>query len=325
MRTCSSGNSIFLRAYSGPLRIRPVNTLPGTKDFLFSPMKRFTETTKWNDPWYRKLTPQLKCFWLWLCDNCDSAGVINVDFELASFQIGELISADDMVSFADRIRQLPKGRFWIIKFIPFQYGKLSRDCKPHTPVFTALERNGLSDYAFYPNGDERVSKGYPKGFQTLEEKEKEKDQDQDQEQDQDRKGVQGETQKDATPMPSSYRTSATPIPPPSHPHPTWTPNEVQRRLNLLFSRRDSTRWSDKELKALKAIGDIPEDELVMVECYYKGPQPPDRDIRRTTLQILLNNWNGEVDRARRYKPSADSGKIATINCTTGKTEYYDPV
>jgi hypothetical protein len=30
-----------------------------------------------------------------------------------------------------------------VKFVQFQYGKLSGDCKPHNPVFQAMERHGL--------------------------------------------------------------------------------------------------------------------------------------------------------------------------------------
>lgn len=51
-------------------------------------MKRFTETTKWDDPWFRKLTPAAKLLWQWMLDHCDGAGVIDPDLELASFQTG---------------------------------------------------------------------------------------------------------------------------------------------------------------------------------------------------------------------------------------------
>jgi hypothetical protein len=44
--------------------------------FLFVSLKRFTETTKWADPWFRKLPLRLKSLWHWLCDTCDMAGVL---------------------------------------------------------------------------------------------------------------------------------------------------------------------------------------------------------------------------------------------------------
>lgn len=135
-------------------------------------MKRFTETGKWDDPWFRKLTPKMKCLWQFLCDRCDPAGVIDVDYELASFQIGEEISELDVQSFGERVEKLKCGKWWIVQFIGFQYGTLSEDCKAHGPVFASLASYCLND---------RVSKGYPKAIHSLKEKDKEKD-----------KGVQGD-------------------------------------------------------------------------------------------------------------------------------------
>lgn len=139
-------------------------------------MKRFTETTKWTgDPWFRKLAPSMKCFWLLLLDCCDAAGVIEPDWELMSFQIGEDVSEDDLPKFGDRIERLPSGKLFLTKFINFQYGRLSPDCKPHGPVFKSLHSNGINL--------ERLSEDYPKGLETLKEKKKDKDTDKVREQD----------------------------------------------------------------------------------------------------------------------------------------------
>ena len=48
--------------------------------------KRFTSTEKWSDPWYRKLSAKHKCLWDWLFTQCDIAGSIEPDLELASFE-----------------------------------------------------------------------------------------------------------------------------------------------------------------------------------------------------------------------------------------------
>jgi len=131
--------------------------------------KRFTETAKWTDRWFRSLRPEFKLAWLYVLDNCDGAGVIEVDEVLANFQVGEEIEWDQFFETAcDRIEALPNGKMWVIKFVEYQYGMLSRECKAHRPVFASLEKNKLL---------ERVSKGYPKGMDTLKEKEKEKDKD----------------------------------------------------------------------------------------------------------------------------------------------------
>jgi hypothetical protein len=132
-------------------------------------MKRFTETQKWEDPWFRKLKPEMKLLWQWILDRCDNAGIIDPDIELASFQIGYQYPMDTLLEFGERVEKLPCGKWFIPKFIGFQYGKLSEDCKAHKPVFLSLEKHQI--------------KGYSKGIDTLQEKEKDKDKEKDQEED----------------------------------------------------------------------------------------------------------------------------------------------
>lgn len=142
----------------------------------FSMAKRFTDNEKWNQSWFRKLTPTMKAAWIFLCDKCDQAGVWSIDMDSMSFHVGENITLASLLSSfnsdkEDRVILLRKDLILISGFISFQYGTLSQDCKPHKPIFALLEKHNLS-------------KGYPKGIDTLQEKEKEKDKEKDQEQDQ---------------------------------------------------------------------------------------------------------------------------------------------
>lgn len=105
--------------------------------------KRFTETEKWRDGWFRKLSPARKCLWTYIVDNCDQAGVIDIDWELASFQIGAKVSEGDLAAFDRQILRLDSGKLWVSSFVKFQYGKLSVDCKPHNSVFAALNKHGI--------------------------------------------------------------------------------------------------------------------------------------------------------------------------------------
>jgi hypothetical protein len=130
-------------------------------------MKRFTETQKWEDPWFRKLRPEMKLLWLWILDRCDSAGVIDPDLELASFQIGFQYPMDTLSEFDGRVVGIVGGKFFIPKFIEFQYGRLSEDCRAHGPAFQSLKKHGLE--------------GYPKGIHTLQVKVKVKDEVKDEE------------------------------------------------------------------------------------------------------------------------------------------------
>lgn len=119
-------------------------------------MKRFTATEKWEDEWFQNLPPKLKCLWQYLCDKADYAGVWAPNFRLASFQIGEQVDEASVTALGTRVTLLPSGKYLISKFIPFQYGKLSRSCPPHNNVFDALEKHGLlekfSKGLLYPTG-----------------------------------------------------------------------------------------------------------------------------------------------------------------------------
>ena len=124
-------------------------------------MKRFTETLKWSDPWFRKLKPESKLLWFWILDNCDAAGVIDPDLELASFQIGYQYPLDTLCEFGDRVSKLPCGKYHVVKFIAFQHGeKLSRSCKAHNPVFQSLSQHGIELDAI------GYAKGMGKGMDT---------------------------------------------------------------------------------------------------------------------------------------------------------------
>lgn len=128
-------------------------------------LKRFTETDKWRDPWFRKLPPASKLAFIYIVENCDNAGVWAADKELADFSIGYKIKWDEvLVSLDDRILVLECGDWLVKKFVSFQFGRLSEECKPHLQVLRLIEKH-------------RVLKGYPRGIHTLEEKEKEKEQD----------------------------------------------------------------------------------------------------------------------------------------------------
>lgn len=82
---------------------------------------------------------------------------------------------------------------------------------------------------------------------------------------------------------------------------TWVPNPIQKRLNALFRRRDTTPWDGKMLKAFRAVH-IEEEDLVVLERYYRARIPAGKtDYRRRDLPTLLNNFSGEVDRARGYR------------------------
>ncbi len=49
---------------------------------------RFTETEKWNDAWFSGLKPLSKLLFLYLCDQCDVAGFLEINIRKICFDLG---------------------------------------------------------------------------------------------------------------------------------------------------------------------------------------------------------------------------------------------
>ena len=122
--------------------------------------KRMTDTDKWKKRFVRELSSELKLLWLYILDDCNHAGIWEVDLEVASIRIGETlkfdIPAEDMLpqSFLDKIVIFDNGDKWFIpEFIDFQYGELNPNSNVHKSVILLLQKYNLE--------------GYMKGTQTL--------------------------------------------------------------------------------------------------------------------------------------------------------------
>lgn len=107
--------------------------------------KRFTDTQIWLKRWFRKLSPAMKCFWFYLKDNCDSAGIWDVDLELAETFIGASLDHEEVLRvFSSQIEVIKGGDQWfIVDFITFQQGVLRNNVKPHQPIIQRLKVKGL--------------------------------------------------------------------------------------------------------------------------------------------------------------------------------------
>jgi hypothetical protein len=142
--------------------------------------KRFTDTEKWNDTWFRGLPPKIKCAWSYLCDTCDNAGIWKIDLEGMSFNVGEKIRPDEFEKyFSGRFKKISDDKIWILKFIDFQAGKIKMGNKPHEQIIGILKEHDLIDSY---KAITRVNKGLGEGTETLQDKkrirkglEKEKD------------------------------------------------------------------------------------------------------------------------------------------------------
>jgi hypothetical protein len=108
--------------------------------------KRFTDTEKWKKPFIRGLQGAYKLLWLYICDDCDHAGIWQVDIDVAQIRIGEKIDLDEAIkSFGDKIVIFDDGNKWFIpSFIEFQYPSgLNSENRSHNSVIILLEKYNL--------------------------------------------------------------------------------------------------------------------------------------------------------------------------------------
>ena len=89
---------------------------------------------------------------------------------------------------------------------------------------------------------------------------------------------------------------------------------LKERVNKLFNRRESTAWSDKETKQLKAVAKREGvlEELAEIETLYNSGY----EYRRKDVITFLNNFSTELDRAR----SRNQGTFQNQGETSSETE-----
>lgn len=140
--------------------------------------KRFTDADKWEDAWFRKLSPTAKLLWLYVCDRCDHAGVWKVDREAAAFFIGGEIDWEGASKeLGSRIVALSKGDKWYLpKFVTFQYGvKPNPKNRPHASAIAILASHGLvwgSSSVSNGHFEEGAGKGLPSPMHGAKDKDK---------------------------------------------------------------------------------------------------------------------------------------------------------
>lgn len=107
--------------------------------------KRFTDTEKWKKPFIRTMKAPYKLLWLYILDECDHAGIWEVDFEVAEIKIGERLNIDfARQSFFGKIIEV-NNKWFLPDFIEFQYGELNVLNRAHKSAIEILQRNNLMD------------------------------------------------------------------------------------------------------------------------------------------------------------------------------------
>ena len=104
--------------------------------------KRFTDTDKWKKGFIRNLPSKYKLLWLYILDDCNHAGIWDTDFEVASIRIGSKINEKEASRvLGEQIKIFDNGNKWFIpKFIDFQYGQLNENVNAHKSVIKLLDK-----------------------------------------------------------------------------------------------------------------------------------------------------------------------------------------
>ena len=109
--------------------------------------KRFTDSEKWKKPFIRSMKAPYKLLWLYILDECDHAGIWQVDIEVAQIKIGEALNTEDALKyFGEKVISFSNGEKWFIPdFIEFQYGQLKNDNRAHNSAIQILNKFNLID------------------------------------------------------------------------------------------------------------------------------------------------------------------------------------
>lgn len=124
--------------------------------------KRFTDSGKFRNPWYRSMSPKIKCLWEYMLSECDIAGIIEIDLPSMSFHIGEEIHMNDLSVFDEKIYFIDEKKVFIPSFIEFQQKELNENNKAHKNIIKTLEKYNIPvslDMKDFQRGFKGASKG----------------------------------------------------------------------------------------------------------------------------------------------------------------------
>lgn len=106
--------------------------------------KRFSDSLKWDDPFFSDLSNHYKLLWIYILDKCDHAGIFKVNKKMADFCLNATIDWDDAEGvFKGRVQTLNQEKWFIPKFIEYQYGTLTEKNRVHNSIIQILKKEGV--------------------------------------------------------------------------------------------------------------------------------------------------------------------------------------
>ena len=129
--------------------------------------KRYTDNQKWSKPFIRTLEAPYKLLWFFILDECDHAGIWQIDMDVARIKTGcQNINLDEAKKvFGNKVIVFDGDeKMFVQDFIDFQYGTLKPENRVHFSVISLLSKYGLWK-----------NKGLTRPLQGAKDKDKDKD------------------------------------------------------------------------------------------------------------------------------------------------------
>tara|TARA_R110002020_G_scaffold162915_1_gene348805 strand:- start:2073 stop:2693 length:621 start_codon:yes stop_codon:yes gene_type:complete len=126
--------------------------------------KRFTDSEKWKKRFFKKLCCKYKLLWLYILDDCNHAGIWDIDLEVAGLRVGEEFKEKEVLNiFKDNVIPIDNNEKWFVpKFIEFQYGELNPESRVHQSVIKILDKYNLNQKDKSPETAKKSIKRFKK-------------------------------------------------------------------------------------------------------------------------------------------------------------------
>lgn len=104
---------------------------------------KFTDSNKWDDPWFEALPPWAQLLWMFVCDKCDHVGVLAMSKAQADRRIPGIDWGSLEAVFAGRMAQLGPDLWVLPKYLHFQQPNLDKNQNMQKAVTKLLDKHGL--------------------------------------------------------------------------------------------------------------------------------------------------------------------------------------
>lgn len=145
--------------------------------------KRFTDTNKFKEPFYKNLPADYKLLWDYINLDCDHGGIWIKEFEIAQIRIGNLpIKENEAIQHFNngkqRIYQLDDNRWFVPSFLIEQYPQGLNSKKPAiVSAKNIIISNNLADLVneLFGNDYLIINEQFSNDYPIIKDKDKDKD------------------------------------------------------------------------------------------------------------------------------------------------------